>query len=230
MMDSLVLFAKAPEAGAVKTRLAQTHGDDVALQLYEAFLKDAIHLLTQWSTDALGQPSKRVRVYLATKTDVENPPWAEHEIRFQDGHDLGERMRNCITQELTDGADRVCIIGADSPTLPVHLVREAFFALDWHPMVLGPTFDGGYWLVGARDEVPPIFENINWSTASVMSETIAHLQRAEIQPHLLPFWYDVDNAEDLRRLKWHVQVLSNNETGVGRNTFEQINTFQEGNL
>ena len=59
---------------------------------------------------------------------------------------------------------------------------------------------------------------------------LRHLQQAAIQPHLLPFWYDVDNAEDLQRLKWHAQVLSNNETGMGQNTFEQINTFQEGSL
>ena len=224
-MDSLVLFAKAPLVGTVKTRLAQTCGDDVALKLYEAFLKDAIHLLGAWSSDDLGEKNKRVRVYLASKTDVENPPWSAHEVRFQEGSDLGERMKNCIAAELADGAERVCIIGADSPTLPLHLVREAFFALDWYPLVLGPTFDGGYWLVGARGKVPPIFDNINWSTASVMSDTVNHLQNADIEPHLLPFWYDVDNAEDLQRLKWHAQIISKNETGVGQNTLEQIKPF-----
>ena len=229
-MDSLVLFAKAPVAGSVKTRLAQTHGNDAALKFYQAFLKDALHLMSAWGSEELGQRSKRVRVYLASKEDIENPPWSQVEVRFQEGYDLGERMKNCIAHEMADGAERVCIIGADSPTLPLHLVREAFFALDWHPLVLGPTFDGGYWLVGAQGEVPPIFENINWSTASVMSETISHLQQAEIQPHLLPFWYDVDDAEDLQRLEWHAQVLSQNDRGVGQNTIEQINTFQKGTL
>ena len=158
-------------------------------------------------------PPRRARVYLASRTDLANPPWGELEVWFQEGEDLGERMRNCMVRELETGAEKVCIIGADTPTLPLHLLEQSFRALEWHDAVLGPTFDGGYWTVGARHQAPDIFTDVSWSSSQVMPETLTHLERAGVNFSLLPFWYDVDSADDLYYLQWHSLALRMQKNG-----------------
>ena len=101
----------------------------------------------------------------------------------------------------------MCAVGSDSPTLPLHLVDEAFRALVWERAVLGPTFDGGYWLVGATRPAPDMFTNIPWSTSAVLEKTVSALRAAGIEPALLSFWYDIDEAADLDRLVWHARAI-----------------------
>jgi rSAM/selenodomain-associated transferase 1 len=207
-LDSLVLFAKVPALGKVKTRLAASLGEADALRVYEACLKDSLSLLQHWANAQSGDVTKRVRVYLAEPQSGPHELLQDIEVCYQKGEDLGERMQQCCDAEFEAGASKVVIIGADSPTVPSHMLRQAFSALAWHDVVLGPAFDGGYWLLGARDKTPAIFSGIEWSTNSVMTQTLANVQREQCDTALLPFWYDIDDIEDIRRVQWHSQIQS----------------------
>lgn len=191
----LMIFAKAPEPGRVKTRLAPALGEAGAAALHAAFVRDVVARHRR--------PDRRLTVWRAG--DLEDPLWAELDARLetQRGADLGARMRAAFTAELAGDA-RVVILGTDSPTLPPALVDEAFAALERVPAVLGPACDGGYYLLGLRGGPPPIFEDIAWGTESVLVETLRCIRRVGMGCHLLPFWYDVDRPADLELLRAHL--------------------------
>jgi hypothetical protein len=99
------------------------------------------------------------------------------------------------------GAQRVVLIGSDSPNLPRVYLTQAFELLNQHPVVLGPADDGGYYLVGAAGRVPPIFTEMAWSSPRLYSQTIDRLRQADCPFAILPGWYDVDDVEGLLRLR-----------------------------
>ena len=220
-MESLVLFAKVPALGKVKTRLAASLGEADALRVYEACLKDSLSLLHHWANTQNEGVAKRARVYLAEPESAPHELLQNLEVYYQEGQDLGERMQQCCDAEFEMGASKVVIIGADSPTLPSHMLKQAFSALAWHDVVLGPAFDGGYWLLGAREKTPAIFSGIQWSTDSVMTQTLVNVQREQCDTALLPFWYDIDDIEDIRRVQWHSQ-LQNQRSGKTLHIYETV--------
>jgi len=211
-MESLVVFAKTPIAGQVKTRLARERSERDALVLYAGFMRDLADSMRSWREQRVAADQNR-RLVLAVTPHSEDPMIAEiaglsgARIVVQPEGDLGTRMRTVIDDEFRRGARAVCVIGTDSPTLPAHLLDHAFRALLFERVVLGPTFDGGYWLVGAQRPAPDIFTGIPWSTSSVLMKTLALLRRQGVNAHLLPFWYDIDTAMDLERLVWHVKAM-----------------------
>jgi rSAM/selenodomain-associated transferase 1 len=156
--------------------------------------------------------NRRVAIYCAPELD--DPLFAEAarragaRLEVQQGAELGARLRHAFEHEHERGARAVAAIGSDSPTLPLHLLDEAFRALAWDRVVLGPTFDGGYWLVGAQRPAPDLFESVPWSTPNVLEKTLAKLRDQSVRARLLPFWYDVDDAADLARLTWHIDSLA----------------------
>ena len=198
MSDALVIFAKAPVVGQVKTRLCPPLSPAEAAELACCFLFDTV-------ARAVTLPG--MRVYLAF-----TPPESEHIFRAllpfpveyvpQRGDSLGEREVNIFIDLLQHGASRVVLMGSDIPTLPIAYVQEAFALLEntWCNAVFGPSNDGGYYLVGARAVHRALFENITWSTSSVLTETLAQAHRHGFNISLLPPWYDVDNEDDLHRL------------------------------
>jgi rSAM/selenodomain-associated transferase 1 len=194
---TLVVFARAPERGRVKTRLAATVGEDAALALYRAFLDDACALAAEVAERRVlavaGEP--------ATLDEVARR-YAMRVVR-QEGADLGARMDHAISTALAIDDGPVCIIGSDSPSLPASLVREAFGRLSDHEVAIGPSGDGGYWLIGARRPVPELFRDVAWGTPAVLAETLRRVERAA----LLPFWYDVDEPRDLQLLEAHLRHL-----------------------
>lgn len=120
----------------------------------------------------------------------------------QSGADLGERLGATFRTLFAGGYRRVVVIGADSPTLPSAHLKAAFERLlQDDDVVLGPAEDGGYYLVGAMRLVPPMFEEIPWSTRRVMQATLAALERCGLRSTLLPLWYDVDRPADLERMR-----------------------------
>ena len=196
MSEALALLARFPRFGGVKTRLAASIGDGPALQLYEALLLDVI--------DRLALLPVRLVLFLADSSNEENRSLArkyclpDHlPIRSQLGNDLGERLWNAYL-ELAETSHRVVLIGADSPTLPVFHIEEAYRELHNYPVVLGPAADGGYYLLGLSEPAPEIFQGIAWGTPQVLAQTRTRL--GERRWHELPHWYDVDTAEDLRTL------------------------------
>ena len=175
------IFAKHWRPGRVKTRLARDLGDDAAAQLSRAFLAT---LLLRFSAIAERQllcftPAAAVDAFASL-------PIARWELSPQVEGNLGQRMQHYFDSGFEHGMQRGVLIGSDSPDLPREYVDRAFEMLASHDVVLGPSIDGGYYLVGASQRTPPIFADIAWSTPQVWTETLERLRQACIAPALLP--------------------------------------------
>ncbi|MEN1679786.1 MAG: TIGR04282 family arsenosugar biosynthesis glycosyltransferase [Planctomycetota bacterium] len=191
----LGVFAKHCVPGRVKTRLAATVGDAVAAEIAERFLRA---ILERFANTA----DRRV---LAYAPDDAGQPMASLAGRRwsaepQGDGDLGRRMRRFFERSFAAGAERVVLLGSDSPNLPPSIVEAALAQLTEDDVVLGPSVDGGYYLIGARREPPPLFDGMPWSTPELWAATTARLADAGIAHRPLPVWYDVDTIEELRRL------------------------------
>jgi rSAM/selenodomain-associated transferase 1 len=121
--------------------------------------------------------------------------------------DLGARLERFVGGCLAQGAGAVVVVGADSPTLPVAFVEQAFAALEQADVVLGPACDGGYYLLGCRGRLPPVFDGVAWGTARVLEQTIERLSDPGCRLSLLPPWYDVDTPDDWSLLCGHLAAL-----------------------
>ncbi|HKI38587.1 MAG TPA: TIGR04282 family arsenosugar biosynthesis glycosyltransferase [Gemmataceae bacterium] len=198
----LGLFAKWPEPGRVKTRLAAGTSSAWAADVALAFLRDLVR--------RLGVVGDR-RVLAFAPPDA-RPLFADAVggsfalVPQQDG-DLGRRLSSFFNDQFAAGAGSVVVLGTDSPTLPLTFVDQAFTALAEADMVLGPATDGGYYLVGCRRGVPPIFDGISWGGSTVLAETVARLANPASRLALLPPWYDVDTLDDWRMLCGHLAAL-----------------------
>ncbi len=197
MTQRLMVFAKAPEPGRVKTRLALPPAR--AAQIHAAFVRDVVARHRQ--------PGRTTTVWRAG--DLGHPLWEELGVALADQPegDLGARMRAAFAEELRHG-DPVVILGIASPTLPPALVDAAFVALERVPVVVGPACDGGYYLLGARGAVPPVFEGPEWGGPGVLAHTLASLEAARVRYEIMEFWYDVDRPEDLALLRAHLPALA----------------------
>ena len=195
----LIVFARAPELGRVKTRLAARLGPHKALAIHRELLAHTLAAVARiegvspWLCVTGHDPGRRM-VALARR----------HGMRWvaQPDGDLGERMARALRDRLREGGQAV-LIGCDCPPIDAEVIRAAFAALAGHDMVFGPTEDGGYALVGARRDAPAAFRGIDWSTARVMGQTRERLAAAGLRWHELPTLWDVDEAPDWRRfLAW----------------------------
>lgn len=208
----LIIFAKAPRRGTVKTRLQAALPENRVRALYVAFVKDTLAMAQRVCgvgqqmiafTPPDGEPMLR-RTLGATAKNFKFVP--------QYGADLGERMRGAFKPSFEHGATSVVIIGTDSPSLPARLVEEAFAALARCDLVLGPSMDGGYYLIGVRNQKSEtrmrFLDGIEWSTERVLEQTIAKGRSARLRVHLLPPWYDVDDAGSLRFLYTHLAAMA----------------------
>jgi rSAM/selenodomain-associated transferase 1 len=197
----LGLFAKWPQVGLVKTRLAG-FDPSFAAAVARAFLLDTME---RFSTLDL----RRVLAFAPPDASLAFADIAQDRFTLtpQSDGNLGRRLRTFLQQQLQAGAGAVVFIGADSPTLPIDYVERAFAALEHADVVLGPAMDGGYYLLGCGRRVPPIFDDIPWGGSSVMAETIARLSDPSWRLALLPPWYDVDTPDDWRMLGGHLAAL-----------------------
>ncbi len=190
----LLVFARVPALGRVKSRLAAGVGPPAALAIY--------HELLGITRSAIVQSGVPATVWLADTagpepTQAEAKEWAGLSTRCQETGDLGQRMTAAFAAAFAAGATRVAIIGTDCPGLrPTHLT-QAFALLGSHDVVLGPATDGGYYLLGLRQPQPELFLNKEWSTASVLADTVADAKRLGRSVALLPELHDVDTAADL---------------------------------
>ena len=199
MSNVLVIFAKAPVVGQVKTRLCPPLTLGQAAELARCFLLDTVEQACSLSAD--------VQVFIAF-TPTGSEPLFRALLPFpvqylaQRGSSLGERECNVFLDLHQRGAKKVILIGSDIPTLPETHLQEAFTLLEDPScdVVLNPTTDGGYCLIGMREPHTALFENIAWSTPAVMQETLVQAQRDHLSVRLLPSWHDVDDESDLRRL------------------------------
>ena len=200
-MRYLGVFAKYWQPGEVKSRLAADIGPDAAATLYRNFVTTLLDRLACTGDRRMlaYSPADRLvefqNLLLALRRSED---WS---LDSQSSGNLGNRMEQFFNDAFAAGASQVVLLGSDSPNLPTDLVDQAFSALGTVPVVLGPTTDGGYYLVGVGRSTPPIFADIAWSTSSVFQQTIERLTTNSIPYHTLPEWYDVDHLVDLRRLQ-----------------------------
>lgn len=195
MSTALIIFAKAPIPGEVKTRLCPPLDHDEAASLHGSLVLDAIE-----RTKGL----QGISLYVAGTPDLNHPFFKVLEGRYgarlllQRGPDLGARMRQAMQDAFDQGAADVLLTGTDLPTLPRNNLVDALKLIKDHDVVLGPTADGGYYLIGLRKMVPGLFDGIVWSTASVFAETKKKIESAGLSLGLLPECRDVDTLDDLK--------------------------------
>lgn len=201
-MCALAVMAKAPRAGKVKTRLQPPLSAEEAAALNVCFLRDTAENIAAVARegDACG---------LICYTPVGDEA-AFHgllpdgfELIAQRGDGFGERLLCAAEDILSCGFGAVCLIDSDSPTLPASALREAVAALrtPGERVVLGPSEDGGYYLIGVKRAEPRLFERITWSTERVYAETVGRVCEAGMELVELPRWYDVDDEETLAVLQ-----------------------------
>jgi rSAM/selenodomain-associated transferase 1 len=208
MSDTCVLFfVKYPEPGAVKTRLATVMGAEPAAAMYRHFVQDMLAELAHVKAD--------LRICCDTGTvpggagGADGPlaackAWLgpRHACQPQRGDNLGARMRTALADAYGAGYERVVVLGSDIPDFPHELVQKALDDLDLHDAVIGPAFDGGYYLIGFRRDrfLPGVFEGMEWGGATVYAATMERLEAARLDVVRLPEWNDVDTMWDLNVL------------------------------
>jgi rSAM/selenodomain-associated transferase 1 len=208
-----VVFAKAPRAGAVKTRLCPPLSPAAAARLYRCFLLDVLDGVRALGgiTPVIAYAPRRARGLFAAM----QPGTVLVE---QAGPDLGARMAGVFARLFARGFPTVVVLGADSPTLPPRYLRAAVRALQSAAVdgVIGPSDDGGYYLIGLRVSCRALFTGIAWSTETVLAQTLQRARRAGRRLRVLPAWYDVDTIEDLRRLAADLRRMRRGATRTRR--------------
>lgn len=183
----LLVFCKNPSLGKVKTRLAKTIGDEKALKIYHALLAKTVTVLEELNVD--------IHLYYSDFIEQDDLfSTVATQKRKQIGEQLGERMANAF-QESFMTYDKIVIIGTDLWTLEAQDICEAFQKLENQAVVIGPSKDGGYYLLGLNQFFPEIFKQKEWGTDKVLSSTIKDLNH--IDYHLLTEKNDVDTFSDL---------------------------------
>jgi rSAM/selenodomain-associated transferase 1 len=219
----LGVFAKEPRSGQVKTRLAAQTSADWAARVATAFLLDAVQRLARIDAAlVLAFTPPAAQSYFAEI--------AQGQFRLipQTEGDLGRRMAAFFTEQFHAGAAAAVLVGTDSPTLPLSFIVQAFQELESADVVIGPSTDGGYYLIGCARRVPPVFDGIPWSTSVVLSHTMASLQDPAYRLALLPPWYDVDTLDDWRMLQGHVAAQRRAGVDPAVPHTEQLLRDQEG--
>ena len=196
----LLVFARLPELGRVKTRLAAELGAERTLVIYEAMLRDLIGSIGEstpdmeieflWSPspDAGGEPLRRA--------------FGHHASAMQTGADLSDRLAMAFSERFFfHSTEKIIAIGVDDPKLPRSLIDHAFALLESCDWVIGPAADGGYYLIGCRAGSfdVDVFQGIEWGSSEVFVTTVKKIAASQTTVAVLPERYDIDVAEDLRR-------------------------------
>ncbi len=208
MSAALIVFAKPPVPGRVKTRLTPPLFPEDAARLYGAFLQDALDqyhglgvtlrlYLALDESPGRGMPARQGNMYAQ---------WVGENVFRQRGAGLGERMQQAFEETFAAGRRRVILIGTDHPMLPSAWIQEGFSILERQDaVVLGPTGDGGFYLIGMNGSFSQVFEGMTYSHEAVFEQTAARVASCGASLHTLPEWYDVDTFDDLERLVTDMQ-------------------------
>ncbi|MDD5408721.1 MAG: TIGR04282 family arsenosugar biosynthesis glycosyltransferase [Candidatus Omnitrophica bacterium] len=197
MKDLLIVFAKEPKAGKVKTRLQGYLSKKMCVKLYKAFLTDTLEL-------ARGLKCfDKVLAYTSTARQPEYLRTIAGGFLFykQTGRGLGERMHNAFKFARRMNSHKTVLIGSDSPNLPAKYIKEAYGRLDKSDIVLGPSQDGGYYLIGLKEPCGMLFKGIKWGSETVFDNTVKNAENTGKKLSILEKWYDVDDYAGLALLK-----------------------------
>lgn len=208
MDNCLLIFLKYPEADKVKTRLGREIGPEKAAELYRLFVEATL----KRTLDKNGL-YEQLLFYTPVERGTEIKSWLGRggvtpPLHHQIGSDLGERMLNALKTVFFRGAKRAVIIGTDSPTVDKEIIYEAFCRLKDNKVVIGPTADGGYYLIGVSlPTLKGLFTDIDWGSNRVFEQTVKKVREENASYSLLPLHYDVDNLADLRTLKQEITQM-----------------------
>jgi rSAM/selenodomain-associated transferase 1 len=222
--DTLLVVAKKPAPGQTKTRLCPPLTHAQAADLYDCFLRDTLTIMRHVPD------VRRVIGYLPEGAqDYFRQLAPDMELSPQRGASLGERLDHLLTEALLGGSRRAVVMDSDSPTLPAGYLRQAFDDLTKADVVLGPTRDGGYYLIGVKQPQPFLLREVQMSTPRVLADTLALAEEGGLTVSLLPTWYDVDTIEELHQLDGEMAGLSVNGTAVAtRRWMSQTNWRSTG--
>ena len=184
-----IVFVRNPELGKVKTRLSKTIGDKYALNIYILLLKHTESVLQKVSSDKVVYYSEKIQ---------SNDLWSNRcfQKKLQKGNDLGERMQHAFETAFKEGYEKVVIVGSDLFDLKAVHIENAFKSLENHDLVIGPSLDGGYYLLGMKVLHPAVFKNKQWGTDSVLETTLKNLEQENVK--LLEALNDIDTFDDLQ--------------------------------
>ena len=207
--DTLLVVAKQPAPGQTKTRLCPPLTHDQAADLYDCFLRDTLSIMRKVPDVrcAIGYLPEDAQGYFQQLAP-------DMGLTCQRGDSLGERLDHLLTEALLGGSQRAVVMDSDSPTLPAAYLSQAFDDLVHADVVLGPTRDGGYYLIGVKQPQPRLLREVQMSTPRVLADTLALAESNGLTVSLLPSWYDVDTVEDLHQLEDEVAGLSANGSAV----------------
>jgi len=210
--NAVILFARDPILGQVKTRLRPSLDDETILKLYTCFVEDSLEKIRQ-----VGNVECFVGIFPDNHSGffekIENFGMS---LFVQRGKDLGDKMRQAFVDRFAEGYKKVVIIGSDSPSLPVSYINKALASEK--DLVLGPSTDGGYYLIAMSGKVSEVFSGVAWGTKNVLDETLEKIKGTGISLELLPVWYDVDSPDDLKFLKTHLELITYSGLSVGEKT------------
>jgi rSAM/selenodomain-associated transferase 1 len=193
MDNALIIFIKNPVKGKVKTRLAATIGDDIALEIYQKLVRHTLNSTERVAAD---------KYIFFSDTIDESIGYANKPVHkeVQSGKNLGEKMNNAFGELFKNLYKQVVIIGTDCPGITDNILAHAFSKLNDSEVVIGPAIDGGYYLLGMKKMHNDLFENIAWSTSTVLQSTIERCNINKLSVTLLKPLSDVDEEKDLVHL------------------------------
>ena len=190
----LMIFVRNPELGKVKTRLAKTVGAERALEIYKQLLKQTNAIAENVSADKAVFYSDFIDGHDLWRSDRFNK-------HLQEGHGLGERMSNAFAKGFTMGYRQVVVIGSDCYELESGCIDEAFYHLNSKDVAIGPSEDGGYYMLGMKAHHPRLFHNKAWGTENVFLDTFLDIKEMNLSYEILETLADVDFEEDLGDLR-----------------------------
>lgn len=192
----IIVFVKNPELGKVKTRLAQGVGDQMALKIYKALLQHTKEVVLEIDTN---------RLLFYSQVIAHNDGWqaSDFEKYLQSDGDLGQKMSEAFKQAFQHGTP-VLIVGSDCAQINSNIIKEGLEQLQNHDFVIGPAEDGGYYLLGMKNFQPSVFQDIEWSTETVLSKTLNIIDNNKWTYHLLPELSDIDYIEDWQKHGWEI--------------------------
>lgn len=187
----LIIFTRYPEAGKVKTRLIPALGEKGAKLLHREMVEHTISRITPFKEE--------IEVHFTGGSQDLMKSWLGDQLRFrrQKGACLGERLRNSVAEAFAENKKKVVVIGTDCPGLTLNHVEKAFRLLDRSDLVLGPAYDGGYYLIGLNKLVKELFQNITWSSSLVYRQTAKAAEQVSLQTAELEKLADIDCPADL---------------------------------
>jgi rSAM/selenodomain-associated transferase 1 len=214
----LIIIAKEPQVGTTKTRLSPPLNLSQAAALFETLLEDTIDLAS--SIDGIDlavavTPPESIG-YFEKKTPTGTIFIPVTCI------DIGDCLKQVFEELFGRGYPKVLAFNSDGPSLPKEYIRQAVEQLDANDVVIGPSDDGGYYLVGLNEPHAELFSDIEWSTTQVMEQSLARAEAANLRVALLPEWYDVDTAFDLKRLQEDIHTLPANQLMSTRRFFDRL--------